>query len=96
MRFDGSLGFPGGLVDNPVEGLEEDEYHRELVEAIRRELTEELGMAEGLLNRLTRKNYIATQEGVRRNGRPLHMHLYGLEVIKVGEKTYDPECEIEK
>lgn len=66
MRFDGNLGFPGGLVD-PGE---------DSVEALNRELTEEMNL-DGSKHEITEACYIVSHWSISKR---LCLHFYALEV----------------
>ena len=80
MRFDGLLGFAGGIVDNPMHfGSDSEAYRTEVIEALKRELSEELLMDDKITARISKENYLFDTE-FDANGRTQFLHFYALEV----------------
>lgn len=77
MRFDGLFGFPGGMVDVPMDNLEPNERIEQVVEALNRELNEESNL-DLEKHTIIQSNYMFSH--IDHNSKMI-LHFYQYEVI---------------
>jgi len=78
MRFDGQLGFPGGYVDELLTGLELEEAHQKVAEAVARELREEVNYDTDT-HPVGREHYLFSSRYINHRG-PIFLHFYAQQV----------------
>jgi len=78
MRFDGTFGFPGGMVDNSMDNMNSNEGIEEVVAALNRELKEEMNMDLDA-HKITQSNYMFSHKSDK-NKIVLHFYQYEMTI----------------